>query len=127
MWSPVGMDKLCRDGHSFWIFPDVMWKCKHKHDILLVLLPTCLRGLVPAVHHAILTICNALVHLRGAVLCALELISRGVRPGSKVIEKLKISMWGKMLIRGLVMLEGSFPASHNQECAQDGSPRHLVS
>ena len=112
MWSPAGVDKLSRDGHSFWTFPDVMWKCKNKHNILLVLLPTCLRGLVPAAHQAILTICNALVHLRGAVLCALELISRGVRPGSKVIEKLKIQMWGKMLIRGLVLLEGSFPVAH---------------
>ena len=112
MWLPPSVDKLCRDGQSFWTLPDTMWKSKHKHYILLVLLPTCLRGLVPATHQAILTICNALVHLRGAVLCALELIARGVRPGSQVIKKLRIPMWGKILVRGLVLLEGSFPVAH---------------
>lgn len=112
MWWPSDVDRLCRDGKSFWTLPDTMWKCKHKHYILLVLLPTCLRGLVPGFHQAILTLVNALVHLNGAVFCAAELIARGVRPGSQVIEKLKIPMWSKILIRGLVLVEGSFPVAH---------------
>ena len=106
------MDPLCYKGHSFWTNSDRMWKCKHKRFILMVILPTCLRGYVPEVHAAILTIVNALRHLQGQVLCVAEATRLGVELGSNVIDKGSIPSLGQELIRGLVMLEGSFPVGH---------------
>lgn len=55
------------------------------------------------------------MHLRqldGYLLSIFESLTRGVRPGSHVANKEEVSMWGEMLVRGLVLLEGSFPVSH---------------
>ena len=54
-------------GKSFWTKPSVMWKMSHKHIILLVLLPTCLRGLVERVHEAVCGLAEALRLLDGQV------------------------------------------------------------
>lgn len=111
MWWPHYMDILSKDGHSFWTHSDRIYKCANKFYVLMVLLPTCLHGFVPAVHKAILLICNALRHLDGQVFSAAESARRGVLPGSHTIPKQSILYWGKQLVRGLVLLEGSFPVS----------------
>lgn len=114
MWWPHYVDKLCRDNHSFWTRSDRMWKATHKHYALMVILPTCLHGFVPAVHTALLTIVDALRRLDGEVISIAEALRRGVEPGSFVIAKDPelCRMWGQQLIRGLILLEGSFPVAH---------------
>lgn len=112
MWWPHYMDKLCKDNHSFWTHSDRMWKCVHKYYVLMVILPTCLHGFVTTVHTAILMFVYALRRLDGQTFSASEARSRGVLPGARVIDKSSISMMGEELIRGLVLLEGSFPVAH---------------
>ena len=112
MWWAHYVDPLCYKGHSFWTNSDRMWKCKHKRFILMVILPTCLTGYIPEVHGAILAIVNALRRLEGQVLCAAEAISRGVELGSPALDERSIASLSEELIRGLVMLEGSFPVAH---------------
>ena len=102
----------CRDHHSFWTHSEPMYKSKHKSYILFVLLPTCLHGFVAAVHNAILMIVHALRQIDGYILSIFESMARGVRPGSHVADKTKVVQWGHTLVRGLVLLEGSFPVSH---------------
>ena len=112
MWWAHYVDILCYKGHSFWTNSDRIWKAKHKRFVLMVILPTCLRGYVPEVHAAILTIVNALRRLEGQVVCVQEATRLGVEIGSRVIDKGCIPSLSEELIRGLVMLEGSFPVDH---------------
>ena len=112
MWWPHYRDLLCGGGHSFWTKSDRMYKSIHKFITLMVILPTCLRGYVPKVHTAILVIVNALRRLDGQVLCVEEATKRGVELGSRVIDPTSIPSLRDELIRGLVLLEGSFPVGH---------------
>ena len=112
MWTPHYVEPLVKDGHSFFTHSDRMWKCKHKSTILLVLLPTLLHGLVPAVHEAILLLVWSLRRLEGQVLCVKEALDLGVTPGSRHIKKTSIPEIHIDLIRGLVLLEGCFPVAH---------------
>ena len=77
-----------------------------------VILPTCLRGYVAAVHLAILTCVFALQRLGGQVVSEFEAKRLGVLPGSRLLARRNLSSVHKDLIRGLVMLEGSLPACH---------------
>lgn len=54
-------------GKSYWTKPSAMWKMSHKNMILLVLLPTCLRGIVTRVHKAICHLAEASRLLLGQV------------------------------------------------------------
>ena len=112
MWWPHYVDILAKGGHSFWTHSDRMWKSSNKWYVLMVLLPTCLRGFVPAVHNAILIIVDTLRRLDGQLYSASECHDRGVLPGSHVIHKRSIPRLSKKSIRGLVLLEGSFPVGH---------------
>ena len=114
MWWPHYLDKLCRDGHSFWTHSDRMWKAAHKEYVLMVILPTCLHGFVPKVHTALLTIVEALRRLHGEVLSINEALRRGVEPGSSVLPacEQRVRMWGEQLLRGMILLEGTFPVAH---------------
>ena len=78
----------------------------------MVLLPTLLRDFVPAVHQALLDIALALRTLEGQVVSAAKARRFGIIPGSRVVEKRTIADMHKILVRGLVLLEGSFPVSH---------------
>ena len=114
IWWPHYMDKLCNKKESFWTksYTKHAPKCKHKMYILLVLLPTLLRGFVPAFHRALLTLVYALRLLDGQVISAAEARDRGVTLGSHVLKKSCIAHARTLLILGLVMIEGSFPISH---------------
>ena len=91
---------------------DRMWKADHKCYILNVILPTCLHGFVREVHMALLIIANSLRRLDGDVICAEEADHRGLEPGDRVILKQIIIRLGQELLRGFVLLEGSFPVGH---------------
>lgn len=113
MWWPHYVDKLCRYNQSFWSKPDRMWKSVHKSFALLIILPTCLHGFVKTVHLALLYIVDSLRQLTGEVLSTYELRALGVESGARrVISKHKIECLGRQLLRGLLMLEGSFPVAH---------------
>ena len=112
MWWPHYVDVLAKNNHSFWTHSDRMWKSSNKLYVLMVLLPTCLRGFVPAVHKALLHLVDSLRHLDGQVYSASESQDRGILPGSHAIHKRSIPRRDKKLIRGLVLLEGSFPVGH---------------
>ena len=77
-----------------------------------VILPTCLRDFVPAVHWALLTTIFTLRQLDGQVLSELEAKSKNVLPGSRILEKRSLPRLQLQMILGLVMIEGSFPACH---------------
>ena len=81
MWWPSYMDPLAHDNHSFWTHSDRIWKAAHKSYALLVILPTCLIGFVPAVHTAFLMLVSSLRRLAGQVICAHEAKRRGLIPG----------------------------------------------
>ena len=81
MWWPSYMDPLAYEGHSFWTHSDRCWKACHKSYALLVILPTCLLGCVPAVHTAFLMLVSALRRLGGQALCAHEAKRRRLIPG----------------------------------------------
>ena len=104
------MDKLAFKGSSFWKKPDRMWKAKHKHFILLVILPTCLRGVVPAVHAGLLQLVDSLRRLFGQVVSAAEAAAKGVERGCKLFDPREVPRLALQLLRGLVLIEGSFPA-----------------
>ena len=79
---------------------------------LQVILVTCLRGCVPAVHLALLTLVYALRRLDGQVISKEEADTLGVRPGSQIVHKASLTQVHRDLILGLCMLEGSLPACH---------------
>ena len=81
MWWPHYIDPLSCSDHSFWTHSDRVWKACHKHYALLVIMPTCLRGCVPAVHTALLTFVTALRRLGGQVFCLYEARRRHFIPG----------------------------------------------
>ena len=78
--------------------------------MVLVLLPTCLHFCATrAVHLALLVLVHALRHLRGHTISIAEARARGCEPGERVLEQRSILIWDEQLVRGLVLLEGSFP------------------
>jgi hypothetical protein len=89
-----------------------MWKCDHKIFALLVILPTCLHGFVPAVHTALLMVIGALRQLDGEVISYFESKKRGLEPGTRLVVEESISRLGTQLVCGLVLLEGSSPVDH---------------
>ena len=111
MW-PHYMDILLKKGVSFWRKSETCPKCKDKSYIFLVLLPTLLRGFVPSVHRAILTLVYGLRLLDGQVVSAAEAEEIGVMAGSHVLKKTAIPHAGELVVLGLVLLEGSFPIAH---------------
>ena len=120
MWWPHHKDVLQWKRHSFWTHSDRIWKAVHKLYVLLVILPTCLRGVVAAVHTVILVTVDALRQLsHGQVLCVAEAIRLGVNPGEHVCDKSLLPRLRDQLIRGMVLLDGSFcvgrinPAAHH--------------
>ena len=112
MWWPHYTDLLTRDGQSFWIKPDRMWKAKHKWFCLMAILPTCLNGYVRALHMSLIYIINALKSLMGQVYSAIEAMRRGEEPGTRSINVPLIEFLGHQLIYGLTLLEGSYPIDH---------------
>jgi len=111
IWWPHYVEKVCNKTASFWTKPNLMWKAKHKSYILMVLLPTLLEGYITKVHTAILMVVNALRHLDGLVVSVSEARRLGVEPGSHVIGKACVPYWRQVLLRGLVLLEGSLPVA----------------
>ena len=113
MWWPHYADKLVWKGHSFWKRTDRIWKAKHKLFCLLSLLPTCLRGFVRASHLALVHIVDALRQLNGACMSRHQAKDLGICPFDKrVVDESRIKVLGRQLLKGLVMLEGSFPVAH---------------
>ena len=121
MWWPHYTDKLVRDGQSFWMKPDRMWKAKHKWLCLMTILPTCLNGCVPAVHLSLVYIVSALRGLMGQVYSVMEAKARGEEACTRSLDKDLIDKFGQDLIHGLVMLEGSTPIDQLNPAAH-----HLV-
>ena len=74
-----------------------------------MILPTCLRGYVVAVHRGILEIAYSLRRLFGQTVSFEEAEKLGVEPGSPVVTKRSMPRVAKDLIGGLVLFEGSLP------------------
>ena len=77
----------------------------------MVLLPTCLRGFVTALHQTILQLVYVLRRLEGQVLSFNQAKHVGVMPGSRVILKKAVPLLHKELLRGLVLFEGAMPVA----------------
>ena len=111
MYWPHGTHRLGKNGYSFFIKSCRAWKSRDKMMIFMVLLPTCLRGFVTALHQAILQLVYALRRLEGQVLSINQAKQVGVMPGSRVILKKAVPRLHKELLRGLVLFEGCMPVS----------------
>ena len=112
MWWPHYTDKLARNGASFWVKPDRMWKAKHKWLCLMSILPTCLNGYVAAVQLSLVYTVSALRGLMGQVYSAIEALSRGEEACTRSIDIPLIEKLGRDLIYGLCLLEGCTPVDH---------------
>ena len=110
MWWPHHTHRLCKRGASFFVKSNRCWKARDKMTIFMVLLPTVLRGFVPAVHQALLQLVFALRRLEGQVVSSDEAKRLRVVPGSCLVEKDVLPELHQELVRGLVLLEGSLPA-----------------
>ena len=111
MWWPHRTHRLAKRGLSFFYKSKRMWKSRDKMTIFMVLLPTILRGFVPGVHQALLQLVYALRRLEGQVVSFNEAKRLGVLPGARVVDKRALPDIKRALLRGLVLLEGSMPAS----------------
>ena len=76
-----------------------------------VVLPTVLRGYVPSVHRAILTLISALSQLDGQVYSYADAKDLGVRPGSHCVVKAQLPALHQQLVIGLSLLEGCLPVT----------------
>ena len=108
------MDPLYSDGYLFFKKSDRVCKSRYKvfMFILLVLLPTVLRGYAPTVHMGLVTLVDAVRQLQGQVVCDKVAKRLGIRPGSRFLERLRLTRLQKQVARGLIMLEGSTQACH---------------
>ena len=79
---------------------------------LQVILATCLRDKVPAVHRALLKLIFALRRLDGQVVSQSEAERMRIEPGMHVLDRRSLTEIHMDIIIGLVMLEGSLPACH---------------
>jgi len=80
---------------------------------LLSILPTCLRGFAKASHLALLHIADALTQLNGACMSVWQCRQLGICVNDKrVVDESRITALGQQLLKGLIMLEGSFPVAH---------------
>ena len=75
------------------------------------MLPTVLRGFVPAVHRAILTLISALRKLDGQVYSYDEAKALGVRPGSHGVVIAHLPRLHQQVVTGLSLLEGCLPVT----------------
>jgi len=87
MWWPHHTHRLWKRGASFFVKSSRCWKARDKMTIFMVLLPTVLRGFVPAVHQALLQLVFALRRLEGQVVSSAEAKRLRVVPGSCLVEK----------------------------------------
>lgn len=92
-----------------WSAPNRMWKSRRKFRLLLFILVTQLRGMVAAVHRAILLLVWALRQLDGQVHSFERAKILGILPGSRSVAKDGLDAVHRILILGLVLLEGAFP------------------
>lgn len=112
IWWTHYMDPLYSEGYSFFKKSIRMYKSRHKVFILLVLLSTVLRGFTPALHMGVVTLVDAIRQLQGQVACDKVAKRLGIRPGSRFLERRRLTRLQRQVVRGLIMLEGSMPACH---------------
>ena len=112
IWWPHYMDVLYWKGYSFFKKSDRMFKSRHKLFILLVMLPTVLRGYTPAVHMGLVTLVSALRQLQGQVASEKDAKRLGILPGSRFLERRRLTELQRQVLRGLILLEGSMPECH---------------
>ena len=109
---PHYIDRMFYNGHSFWTRPNRIWKMIRKVRLLYYILPTQLRGVVPAVRHALRTFVWAMRRLEGQVYSYDEAVRLNLLPGSRAVDKARIKKMHADLVLGLVLLEGCLPTSH---------------
>ena len=112
IWWTHYIDPLHWGGYSFFKKSDRMYKSRHKMFIFLVLLPTVLRGYTPAVHMGLVTLVDALRQLQGQVVSEKDAIELGIRPGSRFLDRRRLTSLQRQVVKGLIMLEGSIPPPH---------------
>lgn len=110
IWWTHYMDPLCWGGYSFFKKSDRMYKSRHRSFILLVLLATMLRGYIPAVHMGLVILVSVLRQLQGQVACEKKAKEMGIRPGSRYLERHRLTSLQMQLVKGLILLEGGLPA-----------------
>ena len=77
-----------------------------------VLLPTCLRDFVPAVHWALLSLIFVLRQLDGQTLSKFEAQRKRILPGSRAVQKKRLARLQLEMIQALTLTEGCLPACH---------------
>lgn len=109
---PHYMERLYYKGESCWIAPNRMWKARRKYRLLIYMLVTQLRDMVPAVHQGLLYFVWALRRLDGQVHSYEVAKNLNILPGARTVQKSLLRGAHRDIIRGLTLLEGSLPVSH---------------
>ena len=94
---------------SFWQDTHCVKKMAQRVFAFLVIMPTSLRGCVPALHRAILFIVWGLRILDGNQYSANRCVQLGIEMGSHCLAKSAVVEAHQLLITGLSMLEGCLP------------------
>lgn len=111
LW-PHYVDRLHYEGCSFWIKPGRLWKTCRKIVLLLFLLCSQLRDMIPAMREALNSFVWALRRLDGQAVSYDEAKRLGILPGSRALKKSSIKGIHRDLVRGLCLLNGCGPESH---------------
>lgn len=106
---PHGVNGCSKDDNSFLKKSGRTWRTADKLTALLYILPTVLRGFVPAVRAGLRKLIWGLRVLEGRCINEVEGARMNVHAGSRPICDDDIKFAQKLIIEGLSMLEGSFP------------------
>ena len=89
-----------------------MWKARRKYRLLYFMLVTQLRDQVPAVRDSLNKFTWGMRQLIGQVHSYEKAMQLGILPGSPTIHRSKIDEMQRLIICGLVLLNGCFPVGH---------------
>lgn len=99
------------DTCSFWENMSCTWKLVQRMFSLLVVMPVTLRGLVPAVHRALLKVALGIRILFGNTVSYNGCVGLGIEPGSRCLKRTDVVVAHQLIVTGISMLEGCVPVS----------------
>ena len=116
MILPHNTESICRDGRSFLNFSKASNKTSKKLLILLVILPTVLRGYVQPLRRGMRLIILGLRMIDGQVHSYNASVRLGVVPGSRTFDPSLVPKIRELLVTGIAMVTGSVPPSSLVAC-----------
>ena len=100
-----------RDGQSFWLNPNRVWRTADKIVAFLVIMPTSMRGCGLPVRIAIRRLVYGLRLLEGQCVSETRALALHVEPGSRPLHASDVQKARLLIAEGLSYLHGSVPPS----------------